>query len=117
MDRWRLPLTYLSMRRRTPIQWMGILLSSLSGILPAGLIPASTRAVLPSDFPSIPVSNLDPGAVLAPLDVMKREASAVLESAGGRAGHIFNLGHGIMPQADVDQVRRLVDHVHEASAR
>jgi len=61
--------------------------------------------------------NLDSAAVLAPRDVMKREASAVLESAAGRPGHIFNLGHGIMPQADVDQVRALVDHVHEESAR
>ncbi len=61
--------------------------------------------------------NLDSAAVLAPLEVMKREASAVLESAAGRPGHIFNLGHGIMPEADVDQVRRLVDHVHEVSAR
>jgi uroporphyrinogen decarboxylase len=48
---------------------------------------------------------------------MKREASAVLASAAGKPGHIFNLGHGIMPEADVDQVRALVDHVHEASAR
>ncbi len=61
--------------------------------------------------------NLDSAAVLAPREAMKREASAVLASAGGRAGHIFNLGHGIMPEADVDQVRALVDHVHEESAR
>jgi uroporphyrinogen decarboxylase len=61
--------------------------------------------------------NLDSAAVLAPRDVMKREASAVLASAAGRAGHVFNLGHGIMPQAEVDQVRALVDHVHEESAR
>jgi uroporphyrinogen decarboxylase len=61
--------------------------------------------------------NLDSAAVLAPRDVLMREASSVLESAGGRPGHVFNLGHGIMPEADVDQVRALVDHVHEASAR
>lgn len=63
------------------------------------------------------MGNLDSAAVLAPLEVMKREASAVLDSAAGRAGHIFNLGHGIMPEADVDQVRRLVDHVHAYSAQ
>jgi len=61
--------------------------------------------------------NLDSAAVLAPREIMKQEATAVLESAGGRPGHIFNLGHGIMPEADVDQVRALVDHVHEVSAR
>jgi len=60
--------------------------------------------------------NLDSAAVLAPREIMKKEATAVLESAGGRPGHVFNLGHGIMPEADVDQVRALVDHVHEASA-
>ena len=63
------------------------------------------------------MGNLDSAAILAPTDVMKREASAVLASAAGRPGHVFNLGHGIMPEAEVDQVRRLVDHVHEASAR
>ncbi|MEM9195459.1 MAG: uroporphyrinogen decarboxylase [Myxococcota bacterium] len=63
------------------------------------------------------MGNLDSAAVLAPRDIMNREASAVLASAAGRPGHIFNLGHGIMPQADVDQVRVLVDHVHEESSR
>jgi uroporphyrinogen decarboxylase len=48
---------------------------------------------------------------------MKREASAVLASAGKKPGHVFNLGHGVMPEAEVDQVKALVDHVHEASAR
>lgn len=48
---------------------------------------------------------------------MKREANAVLASAGGRPGHVFNLGHGLMPQANPDQIRALVDHVHEKSQR
>jgi len=61
--------------------------------------------------------NLDPYALLAPREELKRRADAVLHSAGGRPGHIFNLGHGLFPQAEVDQVRALVDHVHEASAR
>jgi len=63
------------------------------------------------------MGNLDPAVMLAPREIMQREASAVLESAAGRPGHVFNLGHGIMPQADVAQVRALVDHVHEQSAR
>lgn len=61
--------------------------------------------------------NLDPYVLLAPRDELKRRASEVLQSAGGRPGHIFNLGHGIFPEASVDQVRALVDHVHEASQR
>jgi uroporphyrinogen decarboxylase len=61
--------------------------------------------------------NLDPFSLLAPRDELKRRASDVLRSAGGRPGHIFNLGHGIFPEAKFDQVRALVDHVHEASQR
>jgi uroporphyrinogen decarboxylase len=61
--------------------------------------------------------NLDPYTLLAPREELQRRASDVLASAAGRPGHIFNLGHGIFPQASVDQVRALVDHVHEASQR
>ena len=63
------------------------------------------------------MGNLDPASVLVPRDVMEARANDVLKSAGARAGHVFNLGHGIMPEASVDQVRALVDYVHEASAR
>ena len=61
--------------------------------------------------------NLDPYLLLAPRAELKRRASDILDSAAGRPGHIFNLGHGIFPEASVDQVRALVDHVHEASRR
>jgi uroporphyrinogen decarboxylase len=61
--------------------------------------------------------NLDPYVLMAPREELKRRASDVLASANGRPGHIFNLGHGIFPEASVDQVRALVDHVHEASAK
>ena len=61
--------------------------------------------------------NMDPAALLAPRDAMRARASQVLDSAGGRPGHIFNLGHGIMPEATPAQARALVDHVHEASQR
>jgi uroporphyrinogen decarboxylase len=61
--------------------------------------------------------NMDPAALLASTDVMRVRASEVLESAAGRPGHIFNLGHGIMPEATPAQARALVDHVHEASQR
>ncbi|HEU5349499.1 MAG TPA: uroporphyrinogen decarboxylase [Ktedonobacterales bacterium] len=60
--------------------------------------------------------NLDPVALLAPWDALKQRAQMVLEQVGGRAGHIFNLGHGILPSTPPDNVKRLVDFVHEYSA-
>jgi uroporphyrinogen decarboxylase len=61
--------------------------------------------------------NMDPCALLATREVAVAHAQRVLDAAGGRLGHIFNLGHGITPQTPVDNVRAVVDHVHEASAR
>jgi len=49
--------------------------------------------------------------------VLRREAARVLAEVGGRPGHIFNLGHGILPGTPVDNVISLVDAVHELSAR
>jgi uroporphyrinogen decarboxylase len=63
------------------------------------------------------MGNLDPYSLLAPTAELKHRAQHVLDGACGRPGHIFNLGHGIFPQASVAQVRALVDYVHEASAR
>jgi uroporphyrinogen decarboxylase len=56
--------------------------------------------------------NLDPTLLLAPLDRMLTAADDVLERAGGRPGHIFNLGHGILPSTPVDHVQALAQHVH-----
>ncbi len=61
--------------------------------------------------------NLDPVALLAPWEELERMARRVLDQAGGRPGHIFNLGHGILPQTPVDNVLRLVDLVHNESRR
>ncbi|MEQ9005388.1 MAG: uroporphyrinogen decarboxylase [Pseudomonadales bacterium] len=61
--------------------------------------------------------NLDPIVLCADADTVRRQAGAVLAEAGGRPGHIFNLGHGIIPETPVDNVRLLVDFVHEQSAR
>ena len=61
--------------------------------------------------------NLDSVALFAPRPEIRRRAQAVLAAAGGRPGHIFNLGHGILPETPVDHVRFLVDTVHELSAR
>lgn len=61
------------------------------------------------------MGNLDPVSLLAPRTELQRRAQLILDQAAGRPGHIFNLGHGIFPQANVDQVKALVDYVHEAS--
>lgn len=61
--------------------------------------------------------NLDPIALLAPWRELQPRIDDVLERAAGRPGHIFNLGHGILPSTPVDNMRRLVDYVHERSAR
>jgi uroporphyrinogen decarboxylase len=57
--------------------------------------------------------NLDPAALFAAPDELRRHVDAVLEDAGRSPGHIFNLGHGIWPDTDPDAVARLVDYVHE----
>jgi uroporphyrinogen decarboxylase len=57
--------------------------------------------------------NLDPAALFAAPEELKRHADFVLEEGRAAPGHIFNLGHGIWPDTDPDAVARLVDHVHE----
>jgi uroporphyrinogen decarboxylase len=57
--------------------------------------------------------NLDPVALLADWPELEKRAADVLRSAAGRPGHIFNLGHGVLRDTPVDNVRRLVDFVHE----
>ena len=59
--------------------------------------------------------NLDPALLLGPFDAVAEQTRWILERAGGRAGHVFNLGHGVLPATDPDDLRRLVDLVHEAS--
>ncbi|HEY2108114.1 MAG TPA: uroporphyrinogen decarboxylase [Candidatus Binataceae bacterium] len=60
--------------------------------------------------------NLDPIALFAGLDEIRARAKAILDQAGGRPGHIFNLGHGILPETPVDHVIALVDMVHQMSS-
>ena len=57
--------------------------------------------------------NLDPTLLLAPRDRLFAAADDVLRRAGGRAGHIFNLGHGVLPDTSLEQVQELAKHVHE----
>lgn len=61
--------------------------------------------------------NLDPAALYAPVDELHRQVDRVLEGAGAHGGHIFNLGHGIWPDASPDAVARMIDRVHERSSR
>ena len=60
--------------------------------------------------------NLDPALLFAPRDELARQVRAILEQAGGRPGHIFNLGHGILPETPPENVRYLVELVHELGA-
>jgi uroporphyrinogen decarboxylase len=62
------------------------------------------------------MGNLDPIALLAPWRELKGQVDDVLRRAGSNPGHIFNLGHGILPATPVDTVRRLVEYVHEKTA-
>lgn len=61
--------------------------------------------------------NLEPLVLLADQSTIRRRAAEVLNQAGGRAGHIFNLGHGVVQQTPVENAIALVDIVHELSAR
>jgi uroporphyrinogen decarboxylase len=59
--------------------------------------------------------NLDPTVLFAPWPIVEQAAERVLQRARGRQGHIFNLGHGILPETPVDNVARLVDFVHQST--
>jgi uroporphyrinogen decarboxylase len=61
--------------------------------------------------------NLDPLLLMAPREVLARRVDAVLEHAGGKPGHVFNLGHGILPETPPDAVKFVTDYVHERSRR
>ena len=54
--------------------------------------------------------------LFAPLDEIRRQVEDVLRRAGGRPGHIFNLGHGILPQTPVETVKAVVEMVREFTA-
>lgn len=56
--------------------------------------------------------NLDPAVCLSPWEVVREHTASVLQSAGPAAGHVFNLGHGVLPSTDPDVLARIVDFVH-----
>jgi uroporphyrinogen decarboxylase len=57
--------------------------------------------------------NLDPAVLLGPAELVRERARDVLRRAGGRAGHIFNLGHGVLPETPLENLQLLVETVHE----
>ena len=61
--------------------------------------------------------NLDPVSLYADLPVLKQRTQDVLDRVAGRPGHIFNLGHGVMPDMNPNHVKALVEFVHELGAR
>jgi len=61
--------------------------------------------------------NLDPAALLAPPKEIRLRVAEILRRADGRPGHIFNLGHGVLPETPVENVITMVKAVHELSAR
>ena len=63
------------------------------------------------------MSGCESSALCADRKTVAAHAQRILDEPGGRPGHIFNLGHGILPQTPVDNVKFLIDYVHEQSAR
>jgi len=63
------------------------------------------------------MGNLDPVVLFAKQEVLREQAKRILDQAEGRPGHIFNLGHGILPETPVENVVALVEMVHELSHR
>ncbi len=61
--------------------------------------------------------NLDPGVLFGPADEIERRVIDVLERNGGHPGHVFNLGHGVLPETDPDSLSLVVDVVHRWSTR
>ena len=61
--------------------------------------------------------NLDPVTLFGPLPELRRSVEDILKRAGGRNGHIFNLGHGILPETPVENVEAVVEMVHRETAR
>jgi uroporphyrinogen decarboxylase len=61
--------------------------------------------------------NLDPAILLAPWEVVEQRALEVLDAGRTAEGHVFNLGHGVLPETNPDVLARLAELVHTASAR
>jgi uroporphyrinogen decarboxylase len=93
----------------------------LMGAAGADVVGVDWRVPLSAAIGRVPgravQGNLDPTLVFAPTEVMTARAEEVLEAGAAAPGHVFNLGHGVIPSTDPDQLARLTDFVHENSAR
>ncbi len=110
----RVPIIYFGVDTATLLQCM-----STSG---ADVIGLDWRVDLARAWESIGADkavqgNFDPVKLFADRETIRQEVHAILARANGRPGHIFNLGHGVLPGTPVDNVRALVDAVHEFSRR
>jgi len=84
------------------------------GVLPPKRLRASFKLIRQST----PIQgNLDPVALFAPRSYLEEKVDQVLEQADGRPGHIFNLGHGILPETPVENVEAVIQWVHAKSKR
>ncbi len=96
-------------------------LLSLMGEAGADVVGVDWRTPLADALPLVGdravQGNLDPTLVFAPTEVMLARAAEVLDAGRAAKGHVFNLGHGVIPATDPDQLARLTDFVHEHSAR
>lgn len=109
---------------RVPVVHFG---TGTAGLLPAmaaaggDVIGVDWRVGLQAAWRLVPdraiQGNLDPAVLLGPWTAVERHARAVLADARGRRGHVFNLGHGVLPATDPDQLRRLADLVHEVGVQ
>jgi uroporphyrinogen decarboxylase len=91
-------------------------LLTLMGDAGADVVGVDWRTPLPDAIAKVGAravqGNLDPTLVFAPTDVMTARAAEIVEAGRAAQGHIFNLGHGVIPSTDPDQLARLTDFVH-----
>jgi uroporphyrinogen decarboxylase len=111
-----------NLRGRVPLIYFGTgnghLLESVAE-LGIDVLALDWRCPLGATWSRLPVravqGNMDPIVLCADRATVERQAQMVLDEAAGRPGHIFNLGHGVVPETPVDNVKALVDYVHENS--
>jgi uroporphyrinogen decarboxylase len=110
-----------SIRPTVPVIYFGTNTSELLksiGELSVDVIGVDWRVELSQGWETIGYDkaiqgNLDPEVLLTNPSEIRRQARSILTQAGGRPGHIFNLGHGILPETPVDNVLSLIETVHE----
>lgn len=113
------------LKGRAPIIYFGTMTSGILDLMAktdADVIGVDWRTNLDSAWKIIGgdkavQGNLDPLVLLAERDEIEKQASAILKQAASRPGHVFNLGHGILPSTPVDNVKFLVEFVHNETGK